>query len=614
MAYGDASPYPALPNLPPNPDMTQRVAQGEAAVVPDDVKVPPEYIKAVSPSVPASPPQPTPIQAAPTQPEPPANPWEGKASFEPAQANPANPWEGVASFEPPNPAEKYRAEHPILQTVGRAGRDLAIGAGGIADVGLLPLKEVALGAGIATGNKTLQRVGMTPSMASTVESGIDQATGNVLKPIDGLDKATDFAAQMMTPGGMAKKAATEIAGEAASKAPGIIDAAKTALNPMGAAGDAVQAKLPVPNRVGPAPAPSQLTPDQQRAQSSAIYKAISKAGGKIAPSEMDNWLSNLADEMGQPNEHGAGIASLGPKSVAQALLQKLTAASTDTNPNIYRDSPITPESAMRMDQEMSALITPSMHYPNGKMTADGQQILAIKNSFLDMVENAMNDPAKVQGGAQGFKAIQSAKDLWSQAIGAQQIQQIIDRGTNAVGSPATSIANGFNTLLNNPNRMRAFKNQPEVVAAIKYAAKTGVVTGLLKNMGSKLNAVGLGLIGAGIGHHFGGVPGEIMGELAGNAGGYALGAPFRGMATKLQTNRGNAVIDAIRSKNLPPDIGTAATAVTPTVGANVVARGQQTNPIESQAHAMARDAIAQGAPRDAVIQRLQEHGFDPAGL
>jgi hypothetical protein len=29
---------------------------------------------------------------------------------------------------------------------------------------------------------------------------------------------------------------------------------------------------------------------------------------------------------------------------------------------------------------------------------------------------------------------------------------------------------------------------------------------------------------------------------------------------------------------------------------------------------MARDAIARGAPRDAVIKRLREHGIDPSGL
>ena len=37
-------------------------------------------------------------------------------------------------------------------------------------------------------------------------------------------------------------------------------------------------------------------------------------------------------------------------------------------------------------------------------------------------------------------------------------------------------------------------------------------------------------------------------------------------------------------------------------------------PAAPDAIAMARDAIARGAPRDAVIKRLREHGIDPSGL
>lgn len=518
------------------------------------------------------------------------------------------PAEDQGGSEVIQPNVQYAAEHPILRTIGRAGRDVATNAAGLVDLGLLPIKTAALGAGIATGSEILKKVGMTPSMHDTVQSGIDRATGGVLEPIGDIDRAGDFAASLIVPAGAYGKMA-ETAGQA-SKAPGVVDAVKSAVNPMGIATESAMKKYPVPNRVGPPPSKiPPRTPEQERRASSAIYKDINKSSGAIVPDAVHKWLDEVA-VLGPQTDKEAMLAG---ENKATELIHKLTHPGTVEKPNIFRNSPLTPEEVIGIDKALGDQIT---FHPNGKMTAEGKQIYDIKNSFLDMIDNATKDPAMVTGGAEGFQNIQRAKDSWARALGLQEVQRIIDNGLRAE-QPATAIKNGFKTLLNNPRRMRSFQNNPQIVTAIKHAAKTGALTTILKPLGSRLNAVGGGVGGAVIGSG-GGVPGIIAGNVVGNVAGSVIAAPARAAATKLQLNRANAVMDAIRNKNVMPDIGIAPSAVQQGVRQSVVNAGvgmlNQPQQPEPPAIIFARDAIARGAPRDQVIQRLQAIGVDPGGL
>lgn len=112
-------------------------------------------------------------------------------------------------YAPPSPqltpAQEYANESPIARTVGRAGRNLAIGLSSLPDLGLLVPKTAALAGsvaadkmGFANAAQTLGKIGTTPTVASMTESAIDKATGNRLQPINGMEKAFDTGAQIIS--------------------------------------------------------------------------------------------------------------------------------------------------------------------------------------------------------------------------------------------------------------------------------------------------------------------------------------------------------------------------------------------------------------------------------
>lgn len=102
------------------------------------------------------------------------------------------------------PAEEFANESPIARTIGRTARTGLAGISSLADIGLLVPKTGALLAGMgaeALGAENLgqglQAWGATPSMRDTTLSIIDQATGGVLQPTGAIDRAGDFAGELI---------------------------------------------------------------------------------------------------------------------------------------------------------------------------------------------------------------------------------------------------------------------------------------------------------------------------------------------------------------------------------------------------------------------------------
>lgn len=103
------------------------------------------------------------------------------------------------------PAQEFSSEHPIIRTVGRAGRNAAVGLASLPDLGLLVPKTAALmgsmGAekmGFPKTADALEQLGRTPTVASMVVGSIDRATGNRLQPINGMEKVFDAWAQILS--------------------------------------------------------------------------------------------------------------------------------------------------------------------------------------------------------------------------------------------------------------------------------------------------------------------------------------------------------------------------------------------------------------------------------
>ena len=129
------------------------------------------------------------------------------------------------------PAEQFAQESPVARTIGRTARTGLTGLAQLADLGLLVPKTAALAGslgaekmGLPKVAQTLAEIGATPTMGETTKAIIDQATGNRLQDINGLEKAASFVGETIAsavpfskvnaPMGMLGKASPPTAGGA----------------------------------------------------------------------------------------------------------------------------------------------------------------------------------------------------------------------------------------------------------------------------------------------------------------------------------------------------------------------------------------------------------------
>ena len=165
----------------------------------------------------------------------------------------------------------------------------------------------------------------------------------------------------------------------------------------------------------------------------------------------------------------------------------------------------------------------------------------IQDSLRD---NLMNpDPAHITGGADGYQAWQEGNNLWSTGKKMEAVEAITQ---NAAGAdvPATAIKNGAKSLLKKVNAGNGLGWTDEQISALQDAGQTGALTGLMKNLGSKLVSP---LIGGIAGTAIGGP----IGTAIGGGAGYIAGAPFRAAATALQTGKVNNVLRALATNVKP---------------------------------------------------------------
>jgi hypothetical protein len=177
-----------------------------------------------------------------------------------------------------SPNVEFAQEHPIARTIGRTGRTALSGLSSLSDLGLLVPKTAALGIGLGAekmgsslsklitdpriaqqmqqgvknAGQSLQRLGATPTMSDTSKMIVDQATGNKLQPINGMEKGFDFAGEMIAsavPFSQSPKALSAVAGNTPPSTGTALTALldpQTALNQLPKTAAQRTAMLPVP--------------------------------------------------------------------------------------------------------------------------------------------------------------------------------------------------------------------------------------------------------------------------------------------------------------------------------------------------------------------------------
>lgn len=219
-------------------------------------------------------------------------------------ADPVNP--------PPTqltPQQEFANEHPILRTLGRTGRAATAGLSSLADLGLLVPKTAALGVGMALENMgapevgtALQRLGATPTMADTSRNIVDQATGGKLQPTGTMDKAFDFAGEMIASAVPFSRGADTVQAFG-KKAPPTMGTAlqafadpETALNQLPKV-QAQQANVSALRAIAPRPGVSMLEKDPENLKRLARGAAQYPSGSKVAEKYFENKLGASPDRI-----------------------------------------------------------------------------------------------------------------------------------------------------------------------------------------------------------------------------------------------------------------------------------------------------------------------------
>lgn len=126
-------------------------------------------------------------------------------------------------------------------------------------------------------------------------------------------------------------------------------------------------------------------------------------------------------------------------------------------------------------------------HPNGKMKPDAMKANSAIDAIDDFLDNARQNPDKlVSGSPESIKAWQKGQDLWASSNRVNDIERIMQRA-ELMQNPATSMRQGFATLVSNPKRLRGFT--PEQQELIKDASQTNLGGEALRAIGSRLLAI-----------------------------------------------------------------------------------------------------------------------------
>lgn len=248
-----------------------------------------------------------------------------------------------------------------------------------------------------------------------------------------------------------------------------------------------------------------------RSLSSKSYKEATDQGGTLKADFVNKFVDDAAKVMPQ-TKAGKIIAGENEATKLVSRLQDL------------KNEPMNLDAAQEVDEQLGDMIDGFVK--DGKLSKEGLKIAKIQSNFRGMIENA--GPDQIEGGTQGFGALQKGRQIWSQAAKMRDVEKIAARSEN-MEQPTTGIKTGARTLLNNANKTRGWS--PEEKAALHEASKTGAFQDVLRIMGSRLTSIAGGAVGGSIG----GIPGAIASGLAT----HAISGLSRNIAQQMQMNKIN---------------------------------------------------------------------------
>lgn len=265
------------------------------------------------------------------------------------------------------------------------------------------------------------------------------------------------------------------------------------------------------------------TPQDIKSQAVNFYNSSESKGGMLNPESVSKAIAEAQQKAGFQSEEGKAFAG---ENVVTKTLKDLES---------LQGKPLSLKGAGEIDDELGDRISSAFRTGNDDQAARLMKIRdTMRDAYTKAGEGDMVNPS-------GFSDWRTGDKLWSAYRSMDDVQSIIENGEKA-DVPATAIKNGFKAFVKNDRNLAPFND--EEIAALNHAAKTGIVTGALKTIGSKIISGVAGGLGGAAG---GGIPGGLIGAAVGEG----VGFPFRSAANALQKGRASSVMDLISQR---PDV------------------------------------------------------------
>lgn len=265
--------------------------------------------------------------------------------------------------------------------------------------------------------------------------------------------------------------------------------------------------------------------EQIREQGSKLFQIAEQKGGALSAGESNKFYNKILAMRPQTVE---GAVFKGESPVSKIL----------DNVETLINKPMTLKAAMEIDEALGDLAYSTMDN-FGKISKDGKKFLDMQGTLRRVIEDA--DERVVHGGKEGFKALKDARKVWSTSLRMREIERIIEKAQGRE-QPVTALKNGFTNLLNRGDKLKGYSVAE--VKAIQKAAKTGIITDVVKLAGSGLVPIGSGITGGFAGGAVNPVT-AAMGYAAGSA--VQQGAKAVGVAR--QMGRANQALKTVAEKS-----------------------------------------------------------------
>lgn len=266
--------------------------------------------------------------------------------------------------------------------------------------------------------------------------------------------------------------------------------------------------------------------DEVRNLASDAYGVAEKEGGLLNSKAVNKFIDEASQTVTAKTEEGKAFA--GKDDIASKYLDRLQQ---------FKDKPLSLPAIADFDKTLGDAIQQEFDPIKGDYSPAGRNLIQIRHALNKTIEANPEDLVNPLA----FASYKKGKDLAATAFRMNDIDRIY-RAASFSENPQQAIKAGFTRLAK--TSMQGYNDAEK--KAIENAARTGLLTGTLKVLGSRLIS---GIAGAAAGAAGGGAVGVPIGIGVAEAGAY----PLRAAAGAMQAAKGEKVKNLLGARPVVRD-------------------------------------------------------------